>query len=432
MTVGLCFLHSFGQRLHRKEVFVKYKKGAVREKERGLHVSLMRRKFDEQVRTILTGHCSSPPVGQFPQAHVTNVKWSTLISLVAAKNGRSCWHSPTCRSASICPPPWSPTLTTTLLTSNPSGRFSSDSSARAASKLGFSRFRRKIIWLTDFFSCCLTLEFLCRKPYSHYNNFLDEVYNYETDLEENRISLAHQIFSKYLTKPQGESSNTKVKIQKKYRSLQAQGRLARKSVIFCTDRENTRFSADWSKACIQRRELWGIILQNISQRFFLEKMREGVVSGGVFCGIRVEASGGFGGEWPQHWQLEDNLPQTPMPELLTLDRGHTILISRCLRIWLFCFDCKIQPLYADCECNRVIRMQPRTSQPSQSVKRNKQTIAPLIIACHKKRHHFEDTPIVWQSITSRSLEVQPLDFSKSVKALLCFQLSPMRLCNLAV
>ena len=90
MTVGLCFLHSFGQRLHRKEVFVKYKKGAVREKERGLHVSLMRRKFDEPVRTILTGHCSSPPVGQFPQAHVTNVKWSTLISLVAAKNGRSC------------------------------------------------------------------------------------------------------------------------------------------------------------------------------------------------------------------------------------------------------------------------------------------------------------------------------------------------------
>ena len=77
------------------------------------------------------------------------------------------------------------------------------------------RFRRKIIWLTDSFSCCLTLEFLCRKPYSHYNNFLDEVYNYETDLEENRISLAHQIFSKYLTKPQGESSNTKVKIQKK-------------------------------------------------------------------------------------------------------------------------------------------------------------------------------------------------------------------------
>ena len=43
-----------------------------------------------------------------------------------------------------------------------------------------------------------------RKPYSHYNNFLDEVYNYETDLEENRISLAHQIFSKYLTIPQGE------------------------------------------------------------------------------------------------------------------------------------------------------------------------------------------------------------------------------------
>ena len=42
-----------------------------------------------------------------------------------------------------------------------------------------------------------------RKPYSHYNNFLDDVYNYETDLEENRISLAHQIFSKYLTKPQG-------------------------------------------------------------------------------------------------------------------------------------------------------------------------------------------------------------------------------------
>ena len=110
----------------------------------------MRRKFDEPVRTILTGHCSSTVPGQFPQAHVTNVKWSTLISLVAAKNGRSCWHSPTCRSASICPPPWSPTLTTTLLTSNPSGRFSSDSSARAASKLGFSRFRRNILYIIIF------------------------------------------------------------------------------------------------------------------------------------------------------------------------------------------------------------------------------------------------------------------------------------------
>ena len=49
-----------------------------------------------------------------------------------------------------------------------------------------------------------SLKLLFRKPYSHYNNFLDEVYNYETDLEENRISLAHQIFSKYLTIPQGE------------------------------------------------------------------------------------------------------------------------------------------------------------------------------------------------------------------------------------
>ena len=169
-----------------------------------------------------------------------------------------------------------------------------------------------------------------------------------------------------------------------------------------------------------------------SEVFFWKDERRG---GEWWCGgIRVEVSGGFGGEWPQHWQLEDNLPQTPMPELLTLDRGHTILISRCLRIWLFCFDCKIQPLYADCECNRVIRMQPRTSQPSQSVKRSKQTIAPLIIACHKNGAIlvFEDTPIFWQSITSRSLEVQPLDFSKSVKALLCFQLSPMRLCNLAV
>ena len=58
----------------------------------------------------------------------------TLISLVAAKNGRSCWRSPTCRSASICRRPWSPTLMTTSSTSSPSGRFSFDSSAKTASK----------------------------------------------------------------------------------------------------------------------------------------------------------------------------------------------------------------------------------------------------------------------------------------------------------
>jgi hypothetical protein len=43
-----------------------------------------------------------------------------------------------------------------------------------------------------------------RKPYHHYNDFLDEVDNYETELEENRAASAQKICLKYLTKPQGE------------------------------------------------------------------------------------------------------------------------------------------------------------------------------------------------------------------------------------
>jgi len=40
-----------------------------------------------------------------------------------------------------------------------------------------------------------------RKPYHHYNDFLDAVDNYETELEEKRADMAHKICLKYLTKP---------------------------------------------------------------------------------------------------------------------------------------------------------------------------------------------------------------------------------------
>jgi G protein-coupled receptor kinase len=40
-----------------------------------------------------------------------------------------------------------------------------------------------------------------KKPYAHYNDFLDEVENYETELEENRVVEAQKITQKYLTKP---------------------------------------------------------------------------------------------------------------------------------------------------------------------------------------------------------------------------------------
>lgn len=40
-----------------------------------------------------------------------------------------------------------------------------------------------------------------RKPYHHYNDFLDSVDNYETELEEKRADMAQKICLKYLTKP---------------------------------------------------------------------------------------------------------------------------------------------------------------------------------------------------------------------------------------
>jgi len=40
-----------------------------------------------------------------------------------------------------------------------------------------------------------------RKPYHHYNDFLDDVDNYETELEENRMVEAKKVYKKYLTKP---------------------------------------------------------------------------------------------------------------------------------------------------------------------------------------------------------------------------------------
>ena len=45
-----------------------------------------------------------------------------------------------------------------------------------------------------------------KKPYHHYNDFLDCVENYETELEENRVLEAIKIANKYLTKPPKLSS----------------------------------------------------------------------------------------------------------------------------------------------------------------------------------------------------------------------------------
>ena len=41
-----------------------------------------------------------------------------------------------------------------------------------------------------------------KKHYCHYNDFLDDVENYETELEENRVVEAQKILTKYLSKPQ--------------------------------------------------------------------------------------------------------------------------------------------------------------------------------------------------------------------------------------
>eukprot|EP00090_Calanus_glacialis_P023575 TRINITY_DN3644_c0_g1_i1.p1 TRINITY_DN3644_c0_g1~~TRINITY_DN3644_c0_g1_i1.p1 ORF type:complete len:647 (-),score=93.79 TRINITY_DN3644_c0_g1_i1:292-2232(-) len=40
-----------------------------------------------------------------------------------------------------------------------------------------------------------------KKPYHHYNDFLDDIENYETELEENRVAEAQKIYIKYLSKP---------------------------------------------------------------------------------------------------------------------------------------------------------------------------------------------------------------------------------------
>jgi len=44
--------------------------------------------------------------------------------------------------------------------------------------------------------------FANKKYYTHFNDFLDDVDNYETELEENRVVEAQKIFTKYLSKPQ--------------------------------------------------------------------------------------------------------------------------------------------------------------------------------------------------------------------------------------
>jgi len=41
-----------------------------------------------------------------------------------------------------------------------------------------------------------------KKSYHHYNDFLDDIENYETELEENRVVEAQKIYLKYLSKPQ--------------------------------------------------------------------------------------------------------------------------------------------------------------------------------------------------------------------------------------
>ena len=45
-----------------------------------------------------------------------------------------------------------------------------------------------------------------KKSYHHYNDFLDDIENYETELEENRVAEAQKIYLKYLSKPQGKFS----------------------------------------------------------------------------------------------------------------------------------------------------------------------------------------------------------------------------------
>jgi len=48
-----------------------------------------------------------------------------------------------------------------------------------------------------------------KKPYHHYNDFLDDIENYETELEENRVAEAQKIYHKYLSKPQDLPLNLK-------------------------------------------------------------------------------------------------------------------------------------------------------------------------------------------------------------------------------
>ena len=43
-----------------------------------------------------------------------------------------------------------------------------------------------------------------RKPYHHYNDFIDAVDNYETEIEENRVNTAINIVKIYLTKTSGK------------------------------------------------------------------------------------------------------------------------------------------------------------------------------------------------------------------------------------
>ena len=62
-----------------------------------------------------------------------------------------------------------------------------------------------------------------KKPYHHYNDFLDDIENYETELEENRVAEAQKIYHKYLSKPQGEISfiaNREEKNPGRYRSYE--------------------------------------------------------------------------------------------------------------------------------------------------------------------------------------------------------------------
>jgi len=49
-----------------------------------------------------------------------------------------------------------------------------------------------------------------KKHYTHYNDFLDEVDNYETELEETRAVEAQKIFTKYLSRPLGTFSYSRL------------------------------------------------------------------------------------------------------------------------------------------------------------------------------------------------------------------------------